>query len=71
MNKKYQLTTTVSKTVHIGNLNEISYKYNNMHCRKIKTKAAEGQLVTYFDYDIEINDKDPKFRIGNHRKISK
>ena len=61
----------VSKIVYIDNLNEISYKYNNTHCRKIKKKAAEGQPVTYFDYDVENNDKDRKFKVGDHRKISK
>ena len=34
-------------------------------------KPVEFKDNTYIDYKKEINDKDPKFRVGDHVRISK
>ena len=34
-------------------------------------KSFDVKLSTYIDFGIENNDKDRKFKVGNHVKISK
>ena len=34
-------------------------------------KLADVEDNTYIDFEKEVNDKDPKFKIGDHVKISK
>ena len=34
-------------------------------------KPADVKPSTYIKYNIEKNDKDPKFKVGDHVKISK
>ena len=34
-------------------------------------KPADVKDNTYIDFKIETNDKDPKFKVGNHVRISK
>ena len=34
-------------------------------------KPADVKDNTYIDFKIEANDKDPKFKVGNHVRISK
>ena len=42
-----------------------------MHIDKLDEKPADVKSGTYLVCDIEHNDKDPKFKIGDHVKISK
>ena len=28
-------------------------------------------MITYFDFEVENNDKDPKFEVGDHARILK
>ena len=39
--------------------------------RTIKTKPVDVKDNTYIDFDKQINDKDPKFKAGDHIRISK
>ena len=34
-------------------------------------KPTGDKASTYFDYDVKNNDKDPKFKAGNHVRILK
>ena len=34
-------------------------------------RAADVQPKKYVKYDVEYNDKDPKFKVGDRMKISK
>ena len=43
----------------------------NTYHRTIKMKPADVKDNTYIDFKIEANDKDPKFKVGNHVRISK
>ena len=63
--------TSVSKNVYIDKLDDIVDEYNNTYHRKIKTKPVEVKDNTYTDLKKEINDKDPKFQVRNHVRISK
>ena len=46
-------------------------KYNNTYHRTIKMKPVDVKSNTYIDSIKEINDKDPKFKIGDIIRISK
>ena len=46
-------------------------KYNNTYHRTIKMKSIDVNGNTYIDFGKEINDKDPKFQVADHIRISK
>ena len=60
--------SSVSKNVYIDKLDNIVNKYNNTYHRTIKMKTCSK---TYIDSSKEINNKDPKFKIGDIVRISK
>ena len=62
--------TTISKNVYIDKLDDIVKKYNNTYTT-IKMKPVNVKLNTYINSSKEINDKDPKFKIGYTVRISK
>ena len=45
--------------------------YNNKYHRTIKMKPVDVKDNTYIDFKKEVNDKDPKFKVGDHVRISK
>ena len=57
--------------MYIDKLNDIFNKYNNAHHNTIKMKPVDVKSSTYIDSSKEINDKDPKFKIGDIVRISK
>ena len=63
--------TSVLKNVYIDKLNEIVGEYNNTYHRTIKMKPVDVKDDTYFDFNKEVNDKGPKFKVGDHVRISK
>ena len=63
--------TPVSKNLCIDKLDYIVNKYNNACPSIIKVKPVEVKSNTYIDSSKEINDKDPKFKIGGIVRISK
>ena len=63
--------TSISKNVYIDELDDIVDEYNDTYCRTIKTKPVNVKDDTYIDFKKEVNDKDPKFKVGNHVRISK
>ena len=69
--KIYKYMTSVSKNVYIDKLDDIVDEYNNTHHRTIKMKPVDVKDNTYIDFDKEVNDKDPKFKVGDHVRISK
>ena len=62
---------SVSKNVYIDKLDNIVGEYNNTYHRAIKMKPVDVKDNTYIDFKKEVNDKDPKFKVGDHLKISK
>ena len=70
-NKSYKYMTSVSKNVYIDKLDDILNKYINTYHSKIKMKPADVKSSTYIDSSQEINEKDPKFKIGDTVRISK
>ena len=46
-------------------------EYNNTYHRSTKMKPTDVKDNAYIDFEKEVNDKDPKFKIGDHVRISK
>ena len=69
--KIYKYMTSVSKNVYIDKLDDIVDEYNNTYHRTIKMKPTDVKDNTYIVFKKEVNDKDPKFKIGDHVRISK
>ena len=70
-NKIYKYMTSVSKNVYIDKLDDIVKKYNNTYHTSIKMKPVDVKDKIYIDFKKESNDKDPKFKVGDHLRISK
>ena len=70
-NEIYKYMISISKNVYIDKLDEIVSKYNNPYHRTIKLKPADVKSSTYIDFNKENNKEGPKFKVGNHIRISK
>ena len=70
-NKIYKYMTSVAKTVSIDKLGDIVNKYNNIYHSTIKMKAVHVNSNTYVESSKEINNKNPKFIVGDDPAISK
>ena len=70
-NTIHKYMTTISKNVHIDKLGDIVKKYNNTYHASIQMKPVDVKNNTYIDFKKEVNDKDPKFKIGDHVRILK
>ena len=69
--KIYKYMTSVPKNVYINKLDDIVGEYNNTYYRTIKMKLADTKNNTYIDLKKEVNDKDTKFWVGDHVRISR
>ena len=63
--------TSVSQNVYINKLDDIVNKYNNTYHSTIKMKPVDVKWNTYIYSSKKINDKNPKFKIGDNASISK
>ena len=70
-NKIFKHMTDVSKNVYFDVLNDILDEYNNAYHRTIKIKPIDVKPDSYAEYNVESNEKDPKFKVGDHSRISK
>ena len=70
-NKIYKYITSISKNVYIDKLDDIVNQYNNKYHTSIKMKPVDVKDNTYIDFKEESNDKNPKFKVGDHVGISK
>ena len=66
-NKIYKYMTSMSKNVYIDKLDDIVNKNNNT----INMEAVDVKSNTYIDASKKINDKNPKFKIGDNVRISR
>ena len=69
--KIYKYMTSISKDVYIDKLDDIVNEYNNTYHTTIKMKPIDVKDNTYINTNKEINNKDPKFKVGDHVRISK
>ena len=63
--------TAISKNMYIDKLDNIVNQYNNTYHTTIKMKPDNVEDNTYIDFKKEVNEKDPKFKVGDHVRISK
>ena len=57
--------------MYIDKLDDIVDEYNNTCHTTIKIKPIGVKDNTYINAEKEINNKDPKFKVGDHVRISK
>ena len=71
-NKIYKYMASISKNVYINKLDDIMVEYNNNYHITIKMKPIDVKDNTYINNtDKKVNDKDLKFKTGDHVRISK
>ena len=61
----------VSKNVYIDKLDDIVSADNNTYHRITKMKPVDVKDKTYIDFKKEVNDKGPKFKVGDCVRISR
>ena len=69
-NKIYKYMTSLSKNVYIDRLDTVK-EYNNTYHKSIKMKPVDVKDNTYINFKKDVNDKNPKFEVDDHVKISK
>ena len=57
--------------MYIDNIDDIVSEYNNTYHRTTKMKPVDVKDNTYIDFEKEVNNKDPKFKVGDRVRISK
>ena len=68
-NKIYKHMTAISKNVCFNVLNDIVDKYSNTYHKTIKPIDVKSDSFT--KYNEESNEKDSKFKVNDHVRISK
>ena len=63
--------TAVWINAYFDVLADIVNKYNNTVHRSIKMKPINITSDSYAEYNEDSNKKDPKFKVGDHVRISK
>ena len=69
--KIYKYMTSISKNMYIDKLDDIVNEYNNTYHTTIKMKPIDVKDNAYINTDKKINNKDPKFKVGDRVRISK
>ena len=63
--------TSLSKNVYIDKLDDTVNEYNNTYNSKIEMKPANANSSIHIDFDVKDNDKDLKFKVGDHVRTSR
>ena len=70
-NKIYKHMADISKNIYFDVLDDIVEKYNNTYDNTIKMKPVDLKSDSFAEYNKKSNEKDPKFKVGDHVRISK
>ena len=70
-NKIYKHMTAISKNFYFDVLDDIVDKYNNTVHTTINMKPIDVTANSYAEYNEDFNKNDPKFKVGDHVRISK
>ena len=70
-NKIDKHMTAISKNVYFDVLNDIVDEYNNTYHKTIKMKPIDVTSDSFAEYNEKSKQKEPKFKVGNHVRISK
>ena len=57
--------------MYIDKSHDIVNEYSNTYHRAIKMKPIDVKNNTYINIGKEVNDKNPRFKVGDHVRISK
>ena len=63
--------TSVSKNAYVDKLDDMVSEYNNIYNRTIKMKPVVVKDNTYVHFKKKVIDEDPKFKVGDHVRISR
>ena len=63
--------TAISKNIYFDVLDDIVNKYNNTVHKTIKMKPIHVTDDSYAEYNEDFNKNHPKFKVGDHVRISK
>ena len=69
--KIHKYMTAISKNVYFDFLNDVVDEYNSTYHKIIKMKPIDVKSDSFAEYNEESNEKDPKFKVGDHVRISK
>ena len=61
----------MTKNVYIDKLDDTEDEYNNTYHRTIEMKHVDVKDNTYINFEKEVDNKDPKFKVGDYVRISK
>ena len=70
-NKIFKHMTAILKNVCFDVLDDIVNKYNNTVHKTIKMKPIDVTDDSFAEYNEESNKRNPKFKVGDHVRISK
>ena len=70
-NKIYRHMTAISNNIYFDVLDDIVDEYNNTYHRTIKMNPIDVKNDSFAEYNEESNEENPKFKVGDHVKISK
>ena len=70
-NKICKHMAAISENVYFDVLNVVVDEYNNTYHKTIKMKPIDVKSDSFAEYNEESNEKDPKFKVGDHIRISK
>ena len=70
-NKIFKHMIAISKNVYFNVLDDMVNKYKNTVQKTIKMKPIDVADDSYAEYNEYFNKKDPKFKVGDHVRISK
>ena len=70
-NEIYKYMTSWSENVYIDRVDDIVNKSKNKYHSTIRMKPVDVKSYTYISSSKEINNKNPKFKIGDIVKVSK
>ena len=62
---------TYFKKCYFDVLDDIVDEYNNTYHKTIKMKPIDVKSDSFAEYNEESNEKGPKFKVGDHVRISK
>ena len=68
-NEIHKYTNLISTNVHIDKLDDTANEHNRTYHRANKMKPVNVKSSTYIDSSKQINDKGPKFKIGDIVRI--
>ena len=70
-NRIYKHMTANSENVYFNIVNDIVGEYSNTYRKTLKMKPTDVKNDSFAEYNEESNEKDPKFKVGDHVRISK